>query len=82
MVEAVLTTTTNASVIPTIISQKALGRLGSYLSLAKNVSKDSDWTPSSIGTTLQIAKGVLLSQTTRHRGVTSQSKTHLLRMFK
>lgn len=81
MVEAVLTTTTNASVIPTIISQKALGRLGSYLSLAKNVSKDSDWTPSSIGTTLQIAKrgAVVANDKTQGSNFTKQnpSLTHV-----
>lgn len=56
MVENVLNNTTNAAVIPTIIAQKALGRLPSFLSLAKNVSRDSDWTPTTVGTTVQVAK--------------------------
>lgn len=56
MTEAVLTTTTNAQFIPTIIANKCLQRLGAYLSVAKNASKNSDWTTAVQGTTLSIPK--------------------------
>lgn len=56
MTETVLNTTTNAVYIPTIIAQKTLQRLGAFLSVGRNVSKDSDWTTSKLGTTLSIPK--------------------------
>lgn len=52
----VLTTTENAVFIPTIISQKAIQRFPSYLNLAKTVSRDSDWTTASVGTTIRVPK--------------------------
>jgi hypothetical protein len=48
--------TTNAKFIPTIISQKAIGRFPSYLNLAKTVSRDSDWTTAQVGTTISVPK--------------------------
>lgn len=56
MVEAVLTTTTDAQFIPTNIANKCLQRLGSYLSVGRNVSKDSDWTTATSGLVLSIPK--------------------------
>jgi hypothetical protein len=56
MTESVLTTTTNAVFIPTIIAQKCIQRFASYLSLARTVSKDTDWETASVGTTLYIPK--------------------------
>lgn len=56
MTENVLNDTTNANVIATIIGNKVLQRLPSYLSLAKTVARDSDYTPATVGKTIQIAK--------------------------
>jgi hypothetical protein len=56
MTENVLNNTTNANVIATIIGNKVLQRLPAYLSLAKTVARDSDYTPSKVGATIQIAK--------------------------
>lgn len=42
--------------IPTIIAQKCLQRFSSYLNLAKNVSRDSDWDTAKIGETIQVPK--------------------------
>lgn len=50
----VLNNTTNAVFIPTIIAQKALGRLPSYLNLARTVSKDTDWTTAKEGETIRV----------------------------
>jgi len=51
-----LTNTTNAVFIPTIIAQKCLQRLPAYLNLAKTVSRDSDWDVAQIGETIQVPK--------------------------
>ncbi len=56
MPENVLNNTTNAVFIPTIIAQKCLQRFPAYLNLARTVSRDSDWTTATQGTTLQIPK--------------------------
>lgn len=56
MTENVLNNTTNAVFIPTIISNKVLQRFSSYLSLAKTVSRDSDWTTATQGATIQVTK--------------------------
>lgn len=56
MAENVLNQTTNANFIPTIIANTALGRLGSYLNLAKTVSRDFEWTPTTVGKTIQVPK--------------------------
>lgn len=56
MAQNVFDTTTNASFIPTIIAQKALGRFASYMNLAKTVSRDFDWTPATVGQVIQVAK--------------------------
>lgn len=52
----VLNNTTNAKFIPTIIAQKALGRFGSYMNLAKTVSRDFEWTPATVGETIRVPK--------------------------
>lgn len=54
MAENVLNTTTNAVFIPTIIAQKCLQRLPSYLNLARTVSKDSDWAVANVGDKIQV----------------------------
>lgn len=56
MTENVLNNTTNAALIPTIIAQKCIQRLASYFQVAKSVSKDTDWTTATIGTTIQVPK--------------------------
>ena len=56
MTELVLNTTTNAVFIPTIIAQKAIQRFAAFMSIAKNVSRDSDWTTATQGQVLQVPK--------------------------
>jgi hypothetical protein len=56
MPENVLNNTTNAVFIPTIIAQKVIQRLPAYFSLAKSVSKDSDWVTATQGQVIQINK--------------------------
>lgn len=56
MTENVLNNTTNAVFIPTIVAQEALGRLKSYLNVAKRVSRDSDYATASFGQTIQVPK--------------------------
>jgi hypothetical protein len=56
MAQNVFDTTQNAVFIPTIISQKALGRFPAYMNLAKTVSRDFDWTPATQGQTIQVPK--------------------------
>lgn len=52
----VLNDTTNAVFIPTIIANKVLQRFPSLFTVAKNVSKDSDWTTATKGKVVQIDK--------------------------
>lgn len=56
MPENVLNNTTNAVFIPTIIAQTALGRLSSYLSVGRNVTKDSELVTATFGQTIQTPK--------------------------
>lgn len=56
MAENVLNNTTNAVFIPTIIAQKCLQRFPAYLSLAKNVARDTDYATASFGETIQVPK--------------------------
>lgn len=57
LVTPVLDPTTNAAMIPTIIAQTAIGRLGEYLNLARTVRKHTDWSRDfTVGETLQIPK--------------------------
>lgn len=46
--------TTNAQFIPTIIANKAIGRLPAFLNLARTVARNSDWTTATVGTTLSV----------------------------
>lgn len=77
MTESVLNNTTNAVFIPTIIANKCLQRFASYMDIAKNVSRDSDWTPATVGTTLQIAKtgAVVANDKTAGNVFTKQNPT-------
>lgn len=77
MVENVLNNTTNAVYIPTIIAQKTLQRMKAYLNLAKTVSKNTDWTPSTFGTVLSIPKTGAVSANDKVAGVnyTKQNPT-------
>ena len=77
MPENVFTTTTNAQFIPTNIANKCLQRLSSYFSVAKNVSKDSDWTTASSGLTLSIPKtgAVVANDKTQGSNFTKQNPT-------
>lgn len=56
MTENVLNNTTNTEFIPTIVAQSALGRLKSFLNVAKRVSRDSDWTTATVGQTINVPK--------------------------
>lgn len=51
-----LNNTTNAQFIPTIIAQKALGRFGAYMNLAKTVSREFDWTTATVGSVISVPK--------------------------
>lgn len=77
MPESVLNNTTNANFIPTIIAQKALGRLSSYLSVGKNVTKDNELTTASFGQTIQVPKRGAVSANDKTAGVvyTKQNPT-------
>lgn len=61
MAENVLNNTTNANFIPTIIANKALGRFGAYLNLARTVSRDFDWAATTVGATIEVPKRGTLS---------------------
>lgn len=56
MSETQLNNTTNAVFIPTIIAQKALGRLPAFLNVANTISRDSDWATATYGQTIQVPK--------------------------
>lgn len=77
MTENVLNNTTNAVFIPTIISNKVLQRFSSYLSLARNVSRDSDWTTATQGATIQVPKtgAVVANDKTAGNVFTKQNPT-------
>jgi K+/H+ antiporter YhaU regulatory subunit KhtT len=77
MTENVLTNATNAAAIPTIIAQECLQRLSSYLSIAKNVTKDSDIVTTSVGTTIQVDKtgAVVANDKTAGVNFTKQNPT-------
>lgn len=72
-----LNNTTNVKFIPTIIAQKALGRLPAYLNLAKTVSKDFEWSPTTVGQTIKIPKraATVASAKTAGEEVTRQNPT-------
>src|SRR3990167_9476546 len=70
MTENVLNNTTNAVFIPTIIAQKCLQRFPAYLSLARTVSKDSDWTTATFGQTIQVPKTGAVSANDKTAGNT------------
>ncbi|MBU1110801.1 hypothetical protein KKB83_04240 [Patescibacteria group bacterium] len=77
MAENVLNNTTNAVFIPTIIAQKCLQRLPSYLNMAKTVSKDSDWATAQIGDKIQVPKTGAVTANDKVAGVafTKQNPT-------
>lgn len=54
MKKTILTNTTNAVFIPTIIAQEALMNFKSYPNLPRTISRDSDWETAAVGTTIQI----------------------------
>lgn len=56
MTENVLNNTTNAVFIPTIIANKVLQRFPAYLSLARTVARDSEYTTATLGQTIQVPK--------------------------
>jgi N4-gp56 family major capsid protein len=73
----VLDNTTNASFIPTIIAQKALGAFAGYMNLAKTVARDFDFTPATEGATIKVAKRGAVSANSKTAGssVTYQNPT-------
>jgi hypothetical protein len=77
MAENVLNNTTNAKFIPTIIAQEALGRLKSYLEVAKRVSKDYDWATATYGQTIKVPKRGAVVASDKSAGVafTKQNPT-------
>lgn len=77
MSENVLNNTTNAVFIPTIIAQKCLQRLPSYLNLAKTVSKDTDWATANVGDKIQVPKtgAVVANDKTSGSNFTKQNPT-------
>lgn len=77
MAENVLNKTTNAVFIPTIIAQKCLQRFPAYLSLAKNVARDTDYATASFGETIQVPKTGAVSANDKVAGVnfTKQNPT-------
>jgi hypothetical protein len=77
MPENVLNNTTNAVYIPTIIAQKTLQRMKSYLNVARTVSKNTDWTTATVGTVLSIPKTGAVSANDKAAGVnyTKQNPT-------
>lgn len=68
MVENVLNDTTNAVFIPTIIAQKCLQRFSSYLSVAKNIAKDTDYETANVGKVISVAKTGAVSANTKTAG--------------
>lgn len=64
----VLNNTTNAKFIPTIIAQEALGRFGSYMNLAKTVARDFDFTPTTVGQTINVPKRGTLTANDKSAG--------------
>jgi hypothetical protein len=72
-----LNNTTNASMIPTIIAQKALGAFAGYMNLAKTVSRDFEWVPATFGETIKVPKRGALSANAKVAGsdVTIQAPT-------
>jgi len=77
MPENILNNTTNAAVIPTIIAQKTLQRFGAYLSLAKTVARDSEYTTAKVGEVIQVAKtgAVVANDKTAGVNFTKQNPT-------
>jgi N4-gp56 family major capsid protein len=73
----VLNNTTNASFIPTIIAQKALGSFAGYMNLAKTVARDFDFTPATQGQVIKVAKRGVVSANAKVQGseVTYQNPT-------
>lgn len=73
----VLNNTTNASFIPTIIAQKALGRFASYMNLARTVAKDFEYTTAREGQVIKVPKRGTLSANAKTAGsaVTLQNPT-------
>jgi hypothetical protein len=68
MAENVLDNTTNAVFIPTIIAQKCIQRLPAYFSLARNVSKDSDWATATMGQVISVPKTGTVSANDKTQG--------------
>ncbi len=67
----------NAPFIPTLVANQVLGALGSYINLGRTVSKSSELTPESVGTTINVPKrGVVSSNSLAENGsVTLQQPT-------
>jgi hypothetical protein len=77
MAENVLNNTTNAAFIPTIIAQKALGRLPAYLNVARTISRDSDWATATYGQIIKVPKrgAVVANNKTAGEVFTKQNPT-------
>jgi hypothetical protein len=77
MTENVLNNTTNAVFIPTIIANKCLQRLPAYFSVAKNVSKDTDWVTATSGQTIRVPRtgAVVAKDKTAGSNFTKQNPT-------
>ena len=64
----VINTTNNASFIPTIVAQKALGRLASYMNLAKTVARDFDYATASYGQVIKVPKRGAVTANSKAQG--------------
>lgn len=73
----VLNNTTNVKFIPTIIAQKALGRFGSYMNLAKTVAREFEFTAATQGETIKVPKRGAVQANAKAQGtvVTKQNPT-------
>jgi hypothetical protein len=59
----------NAPFVPTLIANQVLGALGSYLSLGRTVTKDSELVTQQVGTTINVPKrGVVSSNSLAENG--------------
>lgn len=69
--------TSNASFIPTIVAQKALGYFAANMNLAKTVSTNFDWSSATEGATIQVPKrgALTVNSKSSNSNVTVQKPT-------
>lgn len=69
--------TTNAAFIPTIIAQESLGRLPSYMNVARRIARSTELTPATFGQVVKVPKRGAVSTNDKTAGsvFTKQSPT-------